>query len=116
ERLGLRGKPEPDIFLACLQLLGDQRPEAALVAEDAVAGVEAGRAGRFGLVLGVDRTDRAIELRERGADWVVHGFEEVTPDRLDTWFANRAHARPNALTRWHEIAADLHGRRPAVFL
>lgn len=116
ERLRLAGKPEPDIFLACLDLLGGHDPARALVVEDAVAGVEAGRAGGFGLVLGVDRGGRAIALREHGADWVVRGFADVTYERLDTYFHNREHARPNALTRWSEIAADLQARRPALFL
>src|SRR5690606_18595344 len=49
EELGLRGKPAPDIFLACLERLGAGDPGGALVAEDAVSGVEAGRAGGFGL-------------------------------------------------------------------
>ncbi len=68
----LAGKPAPDTFLAGAEALGVAPPDAA-VFEDAIAGVAAGRAGRFGLVVGVDRrgTDHATALREAGADLVV---------------------------------------------
>lgn len=68
--LGLRGKPAPDTFLAAARKLGVEPAEAA-VYEDALAGVEAGRAGRFGRVIGVDRLGQADALREHGADVVV---------------------------------------------
>ena len=70
ERRQLRGKPAPDTFLAAAQALGVQPAEAA-VFEDALAGVEAGRAGGFGFVVGVDRSGRADALRAHGADLVV---------------------------------------------
>jgi beta-phosphoglucomutase family hydrolase len=70
EREGLRGKPAPDTFLAAAERLG-VRPTEAAVFEDALAGVEAGRAGRFGYVVGVDRGAGAQALREHGADVVV---------------------------------------------
>ncbi|TDD63915.1 beta-phosphoglucomutase family hydrolase [Jiangella aurantiaca] len=66
----LRGKPHPDSFLAAADRLGVAPGEAA-VFEDALAGVEAGRAGGFGFVVGVDRVGQAGALRERGADVVV---------------------------------------------
>ena len=68
----LPGKPAPDTFLAGAEALGVE-PAAAAVVEDAVAGVAAGRAGRFGLVVGVDRVggDHADALRAAGADVVV---------------------------------------------
>ncbi len=116
ERLGLRGKPAPDIFLECLDVLGVPDPTRALVAEDAVAGVEAGRAAGFGLVLGVDRGGRAVALREHGADWIIRGFGEVSAGRIEAYFENRRHARPNALAHWTALAAELRGRRPAVYL
>jgi len=72
----LRGKPAPDTFLAAARLLGVE-PEHAAVFEDALAGVEAGRAGGFGLVVGVDRLDRADALRTRGADVVVADLAEL---------------------------------------
>jgi len=52
--LGLKGKPNPDIFLSCCKLLGVSAEESVVV-EDAVQGVQAGQAGKFGLVLGIDR-------------------------------------------------------------
>jgi beta-phosphoglucomutase family hydrolase len=70
ERDHLRGKPAPDTYLAGARALGLE-PAEAVVYEDALAGVEAGRAGRFGYVVGVDRVGQAAALREHGADLVV---------------------------------------------
>src|SRR4051812_15140267 len=64
---GLKGKPAPDTFLAGARALAVDAARA-VVFEDAVAGVEAGRAGRFGFVVGVDRVDHADALRAHGAD------------------------------------------------
>ena len=75
-REGLKGKPAPDTFVAGARALGVEPGEAA-VFEDALAGVEAGRAGNFGYVVGVDRTDHADELREHGADIVVQDLAEL---------------------------------------
>lgn len=72
----LPGKPAPDTFLAGAAALGVE-PDRAVVFEDALAGVEAGRAGRFGLVVGVDRTGQAAALAEHGADIVVQDLEEL---------------------------------------
>ena len=72
----LRGKPAPDTFLFAARLLGVE-PEAAAVFEDALVGVAAGRAGGFGYVVGVDRTDQADELRAHGADTVVKDLAEL---------------------------------------
>jgi len=66
----LAGKPAPDTFLAAARAL-DVAPSQAAVFEDALAGVEAGRAGRFGFVVGVDRAGQAAELHSHGADVVV---------------------------------------------
>ena len=76
EQRHLRGKPAPDTFLAGAELLG-VAPQEAAVFEDALAGVEAGRAGTFGHVVGVDRVGQAAELKEHGADVVVHDLEEL---------------------------------------
>ncbi len=72
---GLRGKPAPDTFLAAARDLGLE--PAAAVFEDALAGVEAGRAGAFGYVVGVDRANHADALREHGADVVVQDLAEL---------------------------------------
>ncbi len=78
EKERLRGKPAPDMFLAGAQKLGVGPPHAA-VFEDALAGVEAGRAGGFGHVVGVDRlgADHADALREHGAHVVVSDLAEL---------------------------------------
>ena len=76
KRDGLPGKPAPDTFLAGARAVGVE-PARAAVYEDAVAGVEAGEAGDFGYVVGVDRVDHAGELREAGADVVVEDLEEL---------------------------------------
>lgn len=74
--LGLRGKPAPDAFLRAAELLG-VAPGRAVVVEDAVAGVEAGKAGKFGLVIGVDRGGHSEALRAHGADLVVKDLAEL---------------------------------------
>lgn len=73
----LAGKPAPDTFLHAAELLGVP-PERAVVVEDAVSGVAAGRAGGFGLVVGVDRGAGATALTEAGADVVVRDLGELT--------------------------------------
>jgi beta-phosphoglucomutase family hydrolase len=73
---GLKGKPAPDTFLAGARALGVAAAKAT-VFEDAVAGVEAGHAGQFGFVVGVDRVDHADALRSHGADIVVKDLAEL---------------------------------------
>lgn len=73
---GLPGKPAPDTFLAGAKLLGVP-PGDAVVFEDALAGVAAGKAGGFGLVVGVDRVGQGDELRRHGADIVVTDLAEL---------------------------------------
>ncbi|SDI01939.1 haloacid dehalogenase superfamily, subfamily IA, variant 3 with third motif having DD or ED/beta-phosphoglucomutase family hydrolase [Rhodococcus triatomae] len=73
---GLRGKPAPDSYLAAAEALAVS-PSGAAVFEDAISGVEAGRAGSFGLVVGVDRVGQASALRTHGADVVVSDLEEL---------------------------------------
>jgi beta-phosphoglucomutase family hydrolase len=75
----LRGKPEPDTFLAAAELLGVS-PKQAAVFEDALAGVAAGRAGEFGFVIGVDRVGQADALRQHGADIVVRDLADLLTD------------------------------------
>ena len=72
----LPGKPAPDTFLRAAELLGVE-PAQAAVFEDALAGVEAGRAGRFGAVVGVDRVDHAEALAQHGATCVVQDLGEL---------------------------------------
>ena len=72
----LKGKPAPDTFLAGARALGVE-PDAAAVFEDALAGVQAGRDGDFGFVVGVDRVGQADGLRKHGADIVVKYLAEL---------------------------------------
>jgi HAD superfamily hydrolase (TIGR01509 family) len=72
----LAGKPAPDSYLRGADLLGVSASEA-VVFEDALAGVEAGRAGHFGLVVGVDRANQADALRKHGADVVVADLADL---------------------------------------
>ena len=76
ERDHLNGKPAPDTFLAGARALGVP-PAHAAVFEDALAGVEAGRGGHFGFVVGVDRVDQAEALRAHGADIVVSDLRDL---------------------------------------
>jgi beta-phosphoglucomutase family hydrolase len=73
---GLHGKPAPDTFLAAAQALKVPASKA-VVFEDALAGVEAGHAGGFALVVGVDRVGQAQKLKEHGADVVVEDVAEL---------------------------------------
>ena len=72
----LAGKPSPDTYLMAAKLLGVE-PTRAIVIEDALSGVEAGRAGKFGLVIGVARKGTAEELRHHGAHLVVKDLKEL---------------------------------------
>ena len=77
EYLSLKGKPAPDMFLEAARRL-EVQPSRAVVIEDAISGVQAGRRGGFGLVVGVDRTGHPEDLRENGADIVVTDLREIT--------------------------------------
>lgn len=79
--LGLRGKPAPDAFVAAAQKFG-VRPSDAAVFEDALSGVEAGVAGEFGFVVGVDRIGggQAGAMHAAGADVVVSDLAELLAD------------------------------------
>ena len=76
DELHLKGKPHPDTFLEGARRLGVPATEAA-VYEDALAGVQAGHAGGFGRVIGVDRVGQRDALLEHGADIVVEDLEEL---------------------------------------
>jgi alpha,alpha-trehalase len=75
-RLGLPGKPSPAVFLEAVRQLG-ATPDRSIVVEDALAGVEAGRAGGVWLVIGVDRVGQAEQLRAHGADTVVTDLAQI---------------------------------------
>ena len=78
QRLHLRGKPAPDTFLEAARRL-NVPPDQSIVIEDAQAGVAAGRAGGFGLVIGLDRRHQADALRQQGADIVATDLSDLLP-------------------------------------
>jgi len=82
--LGLKGKPEADIFTTACKNVGCT-PDRAIVVEDAVSGVQAGKNGKFALVIGVAREGNDKALKENGADVVINNFEGVTAQTVDQW-------------------------------
>ncbi len=85
EKLSLKGKPHPDIFITAARLLG-LSPGSCIVIEDASSGVSAGRAGGFGLVIGVARKDNIKDLLEEGADLALTDLEGISLDFCKSWF------------------------------
>ncbi|MFH1996990.1 MAG: trehalose-phosphatase [Candidatus Omnitrophota bacterium] len=87
-RIGLKGKPESDIFDTAARNLGAV-PARSVVVEDATSGVQAGRNGGFGLVLGVARENNTRELLKNGADVVVADLADVTVEWINGWFRKK---------------------------
>jgi trehalose 6-phosphate phosphatase len=113
ERLNLDGKPAPDIFLEAAQQLNVE-PQAAVAVEDAISGVKAGRAGNFGLVVGVARRGRNTdELLSHGADQVVEDMGDLQLEKLQ--MGNSDPASSNALQHFDAIAERLTNRQLALF-
>jgi alpha,alpha-trehalase len=109
QRLGLAGKPEPDIFLEAARRLGAD-PSAVGVAEDAEAGVRAGSRGGFALVVGVGPKSHETGLLEAGADIVVASLTDLLAGGRETAGA------PSALAEKGRILARLDTGIPALFL
>jgi beta-phosphoglucomutase family hydrolase len=86
--MGLKGKPEPDIFTTAADNLGVTYNRSVVV-EDAVSGVQAGSKGKFGLTLGVAREENIKELKAAGADLVVEDLSEIRLDDINNWFAKK---------------------------
>jgi beta-phosphoglucomutase family hydrolase len=84
--IGLKGKPEPDIFTTACDNLGVPYHRAVVV-EDAVSGVQAGKRGNFGFVLGIAREENARELYAGGADCVVEDLAEIGLEGISEWFS-----------------------------
>ena len=89
EEEGMRGKPHPDVYLRCAEIL-DLDPGRSFVVEDAASGVEAGSRGKFGVVVGLAHGDQAEALRDAGADVVITDPAALTIEAMDGWFAARA--------------------------
>jgi trehalose-phosphatase len=108
---GWPGKPDPAVLLETARRLG-ARPGRCVVVDDAGAGVAAGRAGGFGLVIGVDRTgDAAESLLDCGADVVIGDLAEVTVRAID----RRISVLPDALLSFGLVAGVVSARTPALF-
>ncbi len=85
KKLSLKGKPEGDIFVTAAKNL-NSLPENSVVVEDASSGVEAGRNGGFGLVIGVARENNENELATHGADLIVTDLVEIDINVINNWF------------------------------
>lgn len=111
----LHGKPQPDTFIKAAELLGVQ-PQRAVVLEDALAGVEAGHAGHFGLVVGIDRAGQAEALHAHGGDVVVSDLVElgVRDEEVITWRSKQT--LPSALLQFKELFARFQEKQVVVFL
>jgi len=115
QRLGLAGKPAPDVFLNAARQL-DVKPARSVVVEDAIAGVQAGRRGGFGLVIGVDRSGHAQELKDAGAHVVIADLAEVGVAKKTALTRQRSDELASALVALEDIKIRMKGRSPAVFL
>jgi alpha,alpha-trehalase len=122
--LGLAGKPAPDTFLKAAEKLGVE-PGRAAVFEDAVAGVEAGRAGDFARVIGVARTGDPDQLKQHGAEVVVRSLDELAEGPQDAAASTKSgrpagglphSVPPSAMAQRGEIFGRLRDHEPAVFL
>ncbi|MCK5095066.1 MAG: beta-phosphoglucomutase family hydrolase, partial [Spirochaetes bacterium] len=85
KEFGLKGKPQPDIFLVAANNMG-LHPNECFIVEDAITGVEAGKNGNFALVLGLARSGNAEVLKQHGADIVVEDIGEITYADIEKWF------------------------------
>ncbi len=85
--IGLKGKPEPDIFVVAAERMG-LLPSQCVVVEDAISGVQAGNAGNFGMTLGVARNKNGQDLLKGRADIVVEDLSEISIETIKSWFEN----------------------------
>ncbi|MBU3979875.1 MAG: trehalose-phosphatase [Proteobacteria bacterium] len=113
--LNLKGKPAPDIFLEAAQRLG-VTPARAIVVEDAIAGVQAGRQGNFGCVIGVDRIGQSASLKASGAEIVVGNLSQISVDNRLNERKESGGILPSALEAMDEIRQLMAGKPIFVFL
>jgi trehalose-phosphatase len=114
-RLRIKGRPAPDIFLLATERLGVS-PRRAAVVEDAIAGVQAGRNGRFRLVIGVASRGQPDALRDNGADVVVSDLGEIAVEGAGSAAGARRRPLPGALDHLEDIRRRLEHKNVAVFL
>ncbi len=113
--LGLRGKPYPDTFLEAARRLGVE-PARAVVLEDALSGVEAGKAGMFGCVIGVDRGNQAAALLDHGADLTISNLGQLEVEGERPIHERDMQRLPSALAVMDDVEGLLSGRRLFVAL
>jgi len=111
ECLDLDSKPDPDTFLEAVRRLG-VTPARAVVFEDTVVGITAGKRGRFTLVVGVDHGGWDRRMRQHGADLVIRDLCRVDVEGTDI----DRHSSPRPLTDVTWVSKQLAGKRPALFL
>jgi trehalose-phosphatase len=114
-RLRIKGKPAPDIFLLAAERLGIA-PQRAAVVEDAIAGVQAGRNGRFQLVIGVASGGDPDALRDNGADVVVSDLGDIGVEEAEAAAGSQRRPLPGALEHLEDIRRRLEHKNVAVFL
>jgi len=111
EILGIAGKPAPDIFLQAAKEL-KVKPGRSVVVEDALSGVQAGRAGNFGLVIGIARAGNKDDLLDNGADIAVEDLDEISiQEDLEI-----RKTLPSALKKFDQLYRQIEGKRMVVFL
>ena len=111
--LGLKGKPSPDIFCKAAKLLGVANRDCVVV-EDAVSGVQAGRKGSFGLVVGLNRGHNRDALESNGADIVLNDLSEISVSDIDALYKKKV--LPIALDYKDQIAERIQEREAVIFL
>jgi beta-phosphoglucomutase family hydrolase len=110
--IGLKGKPEPDIFTTACDNLGVEYHRSVVV-EDAVSGVQAGRKGNFGLTLGLAREDNVKELYVGGADLVVEDLGDIGLEGINAWF-EKGMEEDGWLLRYFDYQPDMERSREAL--
>ena len=116
ERMGLKGKPHPDIFIEAAKRLNSEIKKSVVV-EDALAGVEAGRRGGFGCVIGVDRTGRGSDLKDKGADIVVSDLSRIILTEEEKKFVQKQDKDlPSVMENMDKIRSFLKDKQAAFFL
>ena len=114
EELGLKGKPDPDIFLKAAGEL-NARPENSVVFEDATSGVQAGQRGFFGLVVGVARFENEDDLRKNGADLIIKDFKafDLESNEVEAFFLS---STPHVFSDNSKLFDLISAKKPAFFL
>lgn len=113
--LKLQGKPHPDIFLEAARRL-DKEPADCAVVEDSQAGVEAGKRGGFGWVIGINTGDQYDALKSSGADIVVKTLTEIRRGEKKSVTGLPMRDLPSALKEFGQIEKQIKGKRPVFYL